>query len=54
MAAAYRPNLKIYAVTNRKSTFTATAVLFGVVSRYLTFQHHSEVLDETIKLMLKK
>lgn len=52
MAAAYRPNVKIYAFTNRESTFTNTALLFGVVSRYIPFEHHSEVLEQSLKMMI--
>jgi pyruvate kinase len=52
MAAAYRPNLKIYAVTNRQTTFTNTALLFGVISRYMDFSHHSEAIEPALKMLI--
>jgi pyruvate kinase len=54
MAAAYRPNLKIFAFTNKKSTYTNTTILFGVSSRYVPFEHHGEMLEPALKMMLDR
>jgi pyruvate kinase len=53
MAAAYRPNVKIYAVTNQQSTFTNTALLFGVISRYMDFTHHSEAIEPALRMLVE-
>lgn len=54
LAAAFRPNVKIYAFTNSQKTVTNTTLLFGVISRYIDFEDHSEVLDTTIRSMIEK
>jgi pyruvate kinase len=54
LAAAYRSNVKIFAVTNRQQTFTNTTLLFGVVSRFMEFTHHSEAMKPTLKMLLDK
>lgn len=53
MAAAYRPNVKIIAVTNQQTTYTNTTLLFGVTSRYLDFVDHTDALKPTLKKMLE-
>lgn len=52
MAAAYRPNVRIFAFTNKETTYTNTTLLFGVTSRYVPFEHHSEMLEPALKMML--
>lgn len=52
MAAAYRPNVKILAVSNKETTFTNTALLFGVISRYMDFSHHSEAMEPVLKMLV--
>jgi pyruvate kinase len=54
MAAAYRPKCRIYAVTNQKTTFTNTALLFGVISRYMPYEHHSGALDSALRYMIER
>lgn len=54
MAAAYRPRCRIYAVTNQKTTFTNTALLFGVISRYMPYEHHSEALEPALNYMIQR
>lgn len=53
MAAAYRPNVRIFAFTNKETTYTNTALLFGVTSRYVSFDHHSEMLEPALKMMIE-
>ncbi len=53
MAAAYRPTVKIFAFTNRETTYTNTTLLFGVSSRYVPFEHHSEMLEPALKMMIE-
>lgn len=52
LAAAYRPNLKVIAVTNNQNTFTNTVLLFGIVGRYLDFSHHSDALEPAMQMLL--
>jgi pyruvate kinase len=52
MAAAYRPNVRIFAFTNRETTYTNTTLLFGVTSRYVPFEHHGEMLEPALKMMI--
>ena len=54
IAAAYRPKTPLFAFTNRRSTLTQTALLFGVTSRFLNFHHHSEVLGEALQTLIAK
>ena len=51
LAAAYRPTVPVYAFTNQQQTLTNTTILFGIVARYLPFEHHSDVLGVSIKLL---
>ena len=53
MAAAYRPNVRIFAFTNRETTYTNTALCFGVTSRYVPFEHHWEMLEPALKMMIE-
>lgn len=52
MAATYRPSMNIYAFTNDEKTFTSSAILFGIVSRYLPYEDHKEALEEALKKMV--
>ncbi len=52
LAAAYRPNLKVIAVTNNQNTFTNTVLLFGIVGRYLDFSHHADALEPAMQMLL--
>ncbi len=52
LAASYRPNVKVIAVTNQMPTYTNTALLFGIVARYMEFSHHSEALEPAMKMLL--
>lgn len=53
MAAAFKPNVRIFAITNNKKTFTNTTLLFGVTSRYLEYEDHSAVLEDALKKMIE-
>lgn len=53
MAAAFKPNVRIFAITNNLKTFTNTTLLFGVTSRYLEYEDHSVALEETLKKMIE-
>ncbi len=52
LAAAYRPNVKVIAVTNQQTTFTNTALLFGIISRYIEFRHHADALEPAMQMLL--
>ena len=52
LAASYRPNVKVIAVTNNEKTFTNTALLFGIISRYMPFSHHSDALEPAMQMLL--
>lgn len=54
IAAAYRPKTRIFAFTNKLTTLTKTSILFGVTSRYLPFEHHSEVLTQALEILIEK
>ena len=51
LAAAYKPTVPVYAFTNQERTMTNTTILFGIVARYLPFEHHSDVLGVSIRLL---
>lgn len=53
IAAAYRSRINFFAFTNRKSTFTASALYFGVKSRYIPYNHHSEALEQALRKMIQ-
>lgn len=52
-AAAYRPTVKIFAFTNNEKTATNTTLLFGIISRYMDFGHHSEFFEPALKSLLE-
>lgn len=52
MAAAYKSRVKIYAFTNQEGTVTNTNLLFGVKSRYLSYNDHTQALEEALQRML--
>lgn len=54
LVAAYRPKCPVYAFTNQERTFTNTTILFGVVARYLPFEHHADVLKEAIQKLVDR
>lgn len=43
--------MPVYAFTNQERTMTNTTILFGIVARYLPFEHHSDVLGVSIRLL---
>lgn len=53
MAAAYKSKVRIYAFTNQETTFTNTTLLFGVKSRYLEYEHHTQALEQALERMIK-
>lgn len=53
IAAAYRPRINIFAFTNQKTTLTNTVCYFGIKSRYIPYEHHSEALEEALRTMVK-
>ena len=52
LAAAYRPKVNIYAVTNQHTTYTNTALLFGVISRYMDFEYHGDALEPSLQMLV--
>lgn len=54
LAAAYRPKCPVYAFTNQERTFTNTTILFGVVARYMPFEHHADVLKDAITKLVER
>ena len=54
LAAAYRPRCPVFAFTNQENTFTNTTILFGVVARYMPFEHHAEVLKDALQKLVER
>lgn len=54
LAAAYRPTCPVYAFTNQERTFTNTTILFGVVARYMPFEHHADVLKKAVQRLVDR
>ena len=50
-AAAYRPQVRVYAVTNTPTTVTGLSCRFAVLPRFLPYTSHVEALAATLEML---